>query len=64
MRGGTTFPEEQPHIPAHKDADGIGASVFADRSGVIPRGAMWTSPSTVQTVIFDYSAVPSCPESP
>jgi len=28
------------------EADGMGVSVFSDRSGDAPRGAMWTSPPT------------------
>ena len=35
------------------EADGMGVSVFPDRSGVVPHGAMWASPPTLgRHVVF------------
>ena len=40
-----------PHIGP--EADGMGVSVFPDRSGIVPRGAMRASPPTLKThVVF------------
>ena len=37
------------HAHIGPDADGIGVSVFLDRSVNVPRGAMWASPPTLKT---------------
>ena len=34
------------------EADGMGVSVFSDRSGDAPHGAMWASPPTLKTLLF------------